>query len=113
MGEGVSISVRSCEPSDMTEVSVVHTAGTEETAEPSEVMDSSAVEPTENDVKLDQPDTATVAESKLTEESAELVILSVCEILCVCYLHQVCYVFVVVCLFVCSIFAQKLRNRFA
>jgi len=62
----------------MTEVSVVHTAGTEETAEPSEVMDSSAVEPTENDMKFDQPDTAAVAESELMEESAEPVILSVC-----------------------------------
>ena len=71
------------EPSDMTEVSVIHTVGTGETAQPVEV--------TETDMRLEQPDTAAVAMSESTEKSAEPVILLF--VLFVCF---VCYVFVCV-----------------
>lgn len=78
-GEGVSISVLSCEPDDTTtEVSVIRALGTEKTSEPSEMTDSSAVEPTETDTKFDH------RESESTEKSSEPV-----KILCLFFLSVV------------------------
>ena len=69
MGEGLSISVRGSEPCDVTEVSVIHAAGNEKTSEPGGVTDSSAVDLTETDVKVDQH------KRESTEKSAEQVTL--------------------------------------
>jgi len=55
--------VKSCEPSDVTEVSVAQTADSEDTA----------VEPAETSTCFEQPDVA-VAESKFKEISQEQVI---------------------------------------
>jgi len=67
----VSISVQSSEPSDVTEVSVIHTMGTEKSSE------DTAVEPTETSTNCMQLDTA-AAKTESTEKSEELVILMFC-----------------------------------
>jgi len=69
LDEGVSISVQSSEPTDVTEVSVIHTADTEK------MPDSAAADPSEINVNSEQADTA-VAENESREKSEELVKLS-------------------------------------
>jgi len=88
VGEDVSITVRSHDPSDMTEVDVIHTVGGETTAEPSEVTGGCAVEPTEIDMKFDRSHSAAGAVDESAKKSAEPVILCLFRLsvvtLCVC-----------------------------
>jgi len=75
--EGISISVQSSEPSDVTQVSVIHAAGTEKSPE------SPAAEQEETNTNVKLPEIAVMEiESREKSEEAVIVILHVNLLLC-------------------------------